>query len=64
MTTAVMAQFARVPCRAAGHGDADRDRNTAADSADILRLLAVGTGDVPNFGANRGFRATGDSAFV
>lgn len=34
----------------------DRDHNATVDSADILRLLAVGTGDVPAFGEDRGFR--------
>lgn len=36
----------------------DRDHNATVDSADILRLLAIGTGDVPAFGEDRGFRLT------
>ncbi len=39
----------------------DRDHNATVDGADILRLLAIGTGDVPGFGEDRGFRLT--SAF-
>lgn len=38
----------------------DRDHNTTVDSADILRLLAIGTGDVPVFGAGNGFRLTSE----
>jgi Ca2+-binding RTX toxin-like protein len=36
----------------------DRDHNATVDAADILRLLAIGTGDVPAFGEDRGFRLT------
>jgi Ca2+-binding RTX toxin-like protein len=42
----------------------DRDHNATVDSTDILRLLAVGIGDVPFFGEGRGFRMTGDFDLV
>ncbi|WP_372621547.1 hypothetical protein [Falsiroseomonas sp.] len=42
----------------------DRDHNATVDSTDILRLLAIGTGDVPFFGEGRGFRLTGDFDLV
>ncbi len=38
----------------------DRDNNATVDSADILRLLAVGTGAGPTFSGNNGFRLTSD----
>jgi hypothetical protein len=41
----------------------DRDHNTTVDSADILRLLAIGTGDVP-VNQDRGFRQTVDFDLV
>lgn len=34
----------------------DRDDNATVDAADILRLLAIGTGDVPTFESDGGFR--------
>lgn len=38
----------------------NRDDNTTVDAADSLHLLAIGTGDVPIFGGNAGFRLTND----
>ncbi|HEV7265273.1 MAG TPA: hypothetical protein VGN83_10175 [Falsiroseomonas sp.] len=42
----------------------DRDHNTTVNSTDILRLLAIGTGDVPSFGGISGFRLTNDFDLV
>ncbi|WP_170985238.1 calcium-binding protein [Roseomonas sp. AR75] len=38
----------------------DRDHNATVDSADVLRLLAIGTGPGPTFSGNSGFRLTSD----
>lgn len=38
----------------------NRDDNTTVDASDSLHLLAIGTGDVPTFGGNSGFRLTSD----
>jgi hypothetical protein len=38
----------------------DRDHNATVDVADVLRLLAIGTGPGPTFSGNNGFRLTSE----